>query len=311
MHPSTHHHVVIIGSGPAGLTAGIYLGRASLEPVLFAGQEPGGQLTTTSDVGNFPGFVEDIAGPELMSRMQQQAVRFGTRIFSEVVQSVDFSQRPFTIHTDKQSVTADAVIVATGASAKWLGLESEQKLRGKGVSACATCDGFFFKNKDVAVVGGGDTAMEEATFLTKFSRRVTILVRGDETSLAASRIMLDRARQNEKITLKYNVSVQEVLGDTAVTGLRLMNSATKQVETIEVQGLFVAIGHKPNTEFLGGQLELTKGYIVVHDMTKTSVEGVFTGGDVHDWRYRQAVTAAGLGCMAALDTEKYLAGLHQ
>ncbi|MBI5037372.1 MAG: thioredoxin-disulfide reductase [Candidatus Kerfeldbacteria bacterium] len=305
-----HHQVIIIGSGPAGLTAGIYLGRASLKPLLIAGEQPGGQLTTTSDVGNYPGFTEDIAGPVLMDRMMQQAKRFGTEIVMDNVTSVDFTKKPFTINTANTSYTADTVIVATGASAKWIGLESEQRLRGKGVSACATCDAFFFKNKDVAIVGGGDTAMEEATFLTKFAKSVTVIVRGPKEKMAASRIMIERAQSNPKITMRFSTVVEEVLGDTVVTGVRVKNIESGDVETVPVQGLFVAIGHKPNTEFLGGALELTKGYIKVTDNTKTSVEGVFAGGDAQDWKYRQAVTAAGLGCMAALDAEKYLAALH-
>lgn len=301
---ASHARVVIIGSGPAGLTAAIYLARASLQPVVFSGPEPGGQLTTTSDVGNYPGFAEDIGGPELMARMRKQAERFNTQFIAETVTSVDFSKRPFTVKTDTQSVTADAVIIAAGASAKWLGIPSEQKLRGKGVSACATCDGFFFRGKDVVIVGGGDTAMEEATFLTKFAKSVTIVHRSAE--FKASKIMQERARSNPKISFIMDSEVVEVLGEQAVNGVRIQNLQTKETRDLPVQGLFIAIGHKPNTEFLGDQVELVKGYIKVTDNTKTSVEGVFAGGDVQDWRYRQAVTAAGLGCMAALDAERYL-----
>ncbi len=301
------HDVIIIGAGPAGLTAGIYLGRASLKPIIIAGPEPGGQLMTTTDIGNYPGFPEEINGPELMDRMTKQAERYGAEIVQASVTSVDFTKQPFTVVAGDDTYQARTVIVATGASAKWLGLESEQKLRGKGVSACATCDGFFFKEKDIAVVGGGDTAMEEATFLTKFAKSVTVLVRGAESDMAASAIMKQRAKDNPKITMLFNVETQEVLGDTSVAGVRIKHTDTGETEDINVQGLFVAIGHKPNTDFLGDALELTKGYIAVTDNTKTSVEGVFTGGDVQDWKYRQAVTAAGLGCMAALDAEKYLA----
>ena len=301
---TAHHKVVIIGSGPAGLTAGIYLGRAGLQPLLFGGPEPGGQLMSTSDVGNFPGFIEDIQGPELMSRIRKQAERFGVNIREAIIDKVDFTKRPFTLFYGDASVTADCVIVATGASARWLGLESEQRLRGKGVSACATCDGFFFKGKDVVVVGGGDTAMEDATFLTKFATHVTIVHRKNE--LSASKIMQARAKNNPKISFELESTVAEVTGQQSVDGIIVENLATHEKKIIKAQGLFVAIGHSPNTAFLGGQLSLTKGYIQVTDNTKTSVEGVFAGGDVQDWRYRQAVSAAGLGCMAALDAEKFL-----
>lgn len=301
---STHHKVVILGSGPAGLTAAIYLSRANLHPVVFSGPQPGGQLTTTTDVGNFPGFIDDIPGPELMDRMRKQASRYGTEFVEEEITDVDFLKVPFTLQSRSHTVTADAVILATGASARWLGLESEQALRGKGVSACATCDGFFFKEKDVVIVGGGDTALEEATFLTKFAKFVILLHRGD--ALAGSTFMQERVHANEKIKIKLNSEVVTVLGTEAVTGVRVKNNKTGETEEIPVQGMFVAIGHKPNTNFLKGKVELEKGYIKVTDHTKTSVPGVFAGGDVHDWRYRQAVTAAGFGCMASLDVEKYL-----
>ncbi|MBU0598349.1 thioredoxin-disulfide reductase [Patescibacteria group bacterium] len=301
---SNHAKVAVIGSGPAGLTAAIYLARASLQPVVFSGAEPGGQLTTTTEVGNFPGFKEDITGPELMVNMRQQAERFGTQFVDEVVEAVNFSGKPFTIKTKSQEVSSDSVIIATGASAKWLGLASEQRLRGKGVSACATCDGYFFKEKEVAVVGGGDAAIEEATFLTKFATKVYVMVRKDE--LRASQIMQDRANSDPKIEFLYNSEVVEVLGDNSVAGLKIKNNKSGEEKELGVQGLFVAIGHKPNTEFLGDQLELTKNYIKTTDNTKTSVAGVFTAGDVHDWRYKQAITAAGFGCMAALDAMKYL-----
>ncbi len=302
----THHRVIIIGSGPAGLTAAIYLARAEMKPVVFDGTQPGGQLTTTTDVGNYPGFVEDIDGSRLMSQMRQQAERFGTKFIPEEVTKVDFTKKPFSITTNKQTVAADSVIIAAGASARWLGLESEQRLRGKGVSACATCDGFFFKEKDVVVIGGGDTAMEEATFLTKFAKTVTLVIRGDEGQLRASKIMLDHARQDPKISFEYNSKVVEVLGDQSVTGVRIKNNKTNKERELKVQGVFVAIGRKPNTAFLKDQLELTKGYLKVTDNTRTSVKGVFACGDVQDYRYMQAVTAAGAGCMAALDVEKYL-----
>lgn len=301
---ASHHKVVILGSGPAGLTAAIYLGRARLKPVIFSGPEPGGQLTTTTDVGNFPGFVEEIQGPELMSRMKKQAEKYNTQFIPETIDEVDFSKRPFVLKGASHSVTADAVILATGASARWLGLPNEQRLRGKGVSACATCDGFFFKDKDVVIVGGGDTAMEEATFLTKFAHSVTIIHRKDVFS--ASKIMQERAKKNEKISFLYNSEIVDVLGDDSVTGVKIKNNKTGEEQTRDVQGLFLAIGHKPNTDFLEGHIELVKGYIKVTSNTKTSVEGIFAAGDVHDWRYRQAISAAGFGCMASLDVEKYL-----
>ncbi len=299
-----HHSVIIIGSGPAGLTAAIYLSRAKLHPFVLAGSERGGQLMSTTDVGNFPGFEEDILGPELMRRMQVQAQRFGAMIVDEEAVTVDFSKKPFSITTNKKTYTADAVIIATGASARWLGLESEQRLRGKGVSACATCDGFFFKNKRVAVVGGGDTAMEDANVLTKFAEHVTIIHRSE--ALTASKFMQERTKANPKITVLYNTEVTEVLGDTVVTGVRVRNRKTQKETELSIQGLFVAIGHKPNTDFLVGHIDLEKGYIKVTDNTKTNIEGVFACGDVHDYRYRQAITAAGSGCMAALDVERFL-----
>lgn len=301
-----HHRVVIVGSGPAGLTAAIYLARAEMKPLVIDGPQPGGQLMTTTDVGNYPGFVEDISGQELMQRMRQQAERFGTEYNSGSVDSVDFSSHPFTLNLGSDTITADCVILAMGSSARYLGLESEQRLKGKGVSACATCDGFFFKGKEVAVVGGGDSAMEEATFMTKFSPKVTVLVRGPKEEMRASKIMQERAFKNEKIEFMYNTEVEEVLGKNAVEGLRLKNNKTGEETELKVQGLFLAIGHKPNTGFLGDAVELTKGYIKVTDNTKTSVEGVFAAGDVHDYRYKQAISAAGLGCMASLDAEKYL-----
>jgi thioredoxin reductase (NADPH) len=308
----THRQVIIIGSGPAGLTAAVYTARAQLDPLVIAGIQSGGQLMLTTDVGNYPGFPKDILGPDLMQLMREQAVRFGTMILDTDATAVDFSKWPLSVTVNGGDVyTADTVIVATGATAKWLDLPSEQRLRGKGVSSCATCDAFFFKGKDVVVVGGGDTAMEDATFLTKFANRVTVLVRGGE--LRASKIMADRARVSQKISFRFNTTVTEVLGESTVTGVRIKD-ATSHVgtdETLNVQGLFVAIGHTPNTGIFRGQLELEPkaGYLVVKDQTRTSVDGVFACGDVQDFRYRQAVTAAGSGCMAALDAEQYLHGL--
>jgi thioredoxin reductase (NADPH) len=297
--------LIIIGSGPAGYTAAIYASRADLQPLLFAGKEPGGQLMTTTDVENYPGFPEGIQGPELMQLMHKQAERFGTRIENMDIKKADFSEQPFRVWTAEKAYEAKAVIIATGAEAKWLGLESEQRLRGRGVSACATCDGFFFKGKDVAVVGGGDTALEEATFLTKFAKSVVVLVRGD--ALKASKAMQHRAEADKKISFRYQTVVEEVLGESSVTGLTVKNTESGTTEELSVQGLFVAIGHTPSVEAFGDQVELGKmDYIVVRDNTKTNIPGVFVAGDVHDYRYRQAVTAAGMGCMAALDAQHFL-----
>ncbi|HEV8361210.1 MAG TPA: thioredoxin-disulfide reductase [Candidatus Thermoplasmatota archaeon] len=310
-------NLAIIGSGPAGLTAALYASRANLQPLLIAGYQVGGQLMLTTDVENYPGFPEGIQGPELMELMKKQAARFGTDIVEKDVDRVDLKARPFKLWVEDTEYQAKSVIVATGASAKWLGLPSEKKLQGKGVSACATCDGFFFKGKDVAVVGGGDTAMEEATFLTRFASKVVVVHRREE--FKASAIMLERARKNPKISWQLNTEVLEVLGKDKVEGLRLATHSQgnpaerlargEQVKQwdLPVGGFFLAIGHEPNTKFLQGQIDLdAKGYIRVRDHTKTSVEGVFAAGDVHDPRYRQAVTAAGAGCMAALDAEKWL-----
>ncbi len=303
-----HRKVLIIGSGPAGLTAAIYTSRAQFNPLVLGGLEAGGQLMLTTDVGNYPGFSQDILGPDLMKAMRDQAFRFGTEMVDKDATAVDFSKRPFSVTVNGgDRYTADCVIVATGASTIWLGLPSEQRLRGKGVSSCATCDGFFFKGKDVVVVGGGDTAMEDATFLTKFANSVTILVRRAEAR--ASKIMLERAQRNPKITFRYHTVVTEVLGETSVTGVRVKDFSAEgeKEEVLNVQGLFVAIGHKPNTGMFQGQLELDrKGYLVVKNYTMTNVPGVFACGDVQDYRYRQAVTAAGSGCMAALDAEAFL-----
>jgi thioredoxin reductase (NADPH) len=297
--------VLIIGSGPAGQTAAIYAARANLEPIVLAGIVPGGQLMITSDVENFPGFPEGILGPELMAKFREQAERFGTRIHDVDVERVDLSVRPFKAWARGVEYTADAVIVATGASALWLGLESETRLRGRGVSACATCDGFFFRDKEIAVVGGGDTALEEATYLTRFATKVHLLHRRD--AFRASKIMIDRAVDHPKIEIHTNTAVDEVLGGAKVEGLRLRDTATGALRDIPMEGLFIAIGYRPNTDVFKEQLEVDeKGYLVVHDETGSKIDGVFIAGDVHDHRYRQAVTAAADGCKAAIDAERWL-----
>jgi thioredoxin reductase (NADPH) len=299
------HKLVIVGSGPAGLTAALYAARANLEPVCIEGLEAGGQLMLTTDVENYPGFPKGLLGPEMMQLFREQAGRFGTQFVSGNVDRVDFSKRPFKLWAEDELIEAKSVVIATGASAMWLNIPSETKLRGHGVSACATCDGFFFKDKDVAVVGGGDTAMEESTFLTKFARTVTVVHRRDK--LRASKIMQQKAMHNPKIGWKWNAAVTEVIGDKAVEGVRVQDVHTKREEVLPVQGLFLAIGHKPNTGFLKGQIALdAQGYVIVKDNTRTSVEGVFVAGDVFDHRYRQAVTAAGSGCMATIDAERWL-----
>jgi thioredoxin reductase (NADPH) len=297
--------LLIVGSGPAGLTAAIYASRANLEPIVLAGIVPGGQLMITSDVENYPGFPEGILGPELMGKFREQAERFGARIHDVDVQRVDFSERPFRVWAHDVEYRADAVVVATGASALWLGLESETRLRGRGVSACATCDGFFFREKEIAVVGGGDTALEEATYLTRFASKVHLLHRRDQ--FRASKIMLDRAYDNPKIQVHMNTAVDEVLGGAKVEGLRVRDTVTGDVKDVAMEGLFVAIGYRPNTEVFRDWLEVDeKGYLVVHDETGSRIEGVFIAGDVHDHRYRQAVTAAADGCKAAIDAERWL-----
>lgn len=305
---SSHHKVVIIGSGPAGYTAAIYAARADLAPLMYEGPQPGGQLTITTDVENFPGFRDGILGPQLMEDMKAQAKRFGTVIKNAWVKAVDLSKRPFTISTDDETVTADTVIVATGATAKLLGLESEKNLMGHGVSACATCDGFFFKDKEVVVVGGGDSAMEEAHFLTKFATKVTVVVRRDE--LRASKIMQDRALNHPKIDFIWNSEVIDIHGDkeNGVHAVTLKDTKTGDTKEFKTQGVFTAIGHKPNTDLFTGQLDAhDNGYLKVAPGTvNTNVDGVFACGDVMDAHYRQAITAAGTGCMAAMDAEKHL-----
>ncbi|HET6923276.1 MAG TPA: thioredoxin-disulfide reductase [Anaeromyxobacteraceae bacterium] len=303
-----HERLVIVGSGPAGYTAALYAARANLSPLLVEGLQPGGQLTITSEVENYPGFPEGILGPELMEHMKKQAARFGTRFVMGEVTRVDLRASPFQLWQDDKLYTADAVVVATGASAKWLGIPSEKQYQGRGVSACATCDGFFFRGVEVAVVGGGDTAVEEATFLTKYATKVHLVHRRGE--LRASKIMQERARRNPKIELVWNAVVDEILGDgKAVTGVRLKSTRDGSTRELPLKGVFMGIGHEPNTAIFKGQLDMNEvGYLRVESpSTRTSVEGVFAAGDVADPTYRQAVSAAGMGCMAAIDAERWLA----
>ncbi len=300
-------NVIIIGSGPAGYTAAIYNARAMLQPLVFAGPEPGGQLTLTTEVENYPGFPEGIMGPELMNAMKEQAEKFGAEIIWDAVTRVDFSRRPFAVYVGDQEYLGKAVIIASGASAKLLGLESEKKLLGHGVSTCAVCDGAFFKDKDLIVVGGGDTAMEDSIFLTKFARKVEVVHRRDQ--LRASKIMQERAFKNPKISFIWNTVVEEIHDPEKmqVTGVTLKNVKTGERLEKKVDGVFIAIGHKPNTEIFQGQIEMDEvGYIKTKNRTMTSVEGVFAAGDVVDFYYRQAVTAAGMGCRAAIDAERWL-----
>jgi thioredoxin reductase (NADPH) len=299
--------LVIVGSGPAGLTAAVYAARASLHPVVIEGIAAGGQLMLTTDVENYPGFPDGILGPELMAKFREQAARFGAEFVTADVDRVDFSERPFGIWVGDTEYRAQSVIVSTGASARMLGLESEQRLLGKGVSTCATCDGFFYRDRELVVVGGGDSALEEATFLTRFATKVTVVHRRDR--LRASRVMQDRAFANPKIAFEWNSTVVDVLGDQTVTGVRLRNVEDGTEKVLPVAGVFVAIGHTPNTELFAGQVELDQaGYIVTPNppSTATSVDGVFAAGDVVDHTYRQAVTAAGTGCAAAIDAERWL-----
>jgi len=299
-------NVIVLGSGPAGYAAALYAARADLEPLVLKGLDAGGQLMLTTDVENYPGFPGAILGPELMDAMEKQAARFGAEMLHQTATRVDLSARPFGVWAGDQEWRAKTLIIATGATAKWLGVPGEDKLRGRGVSACATCDGFFFRDKELVVVGGGDTAMEEATFLTKFASRVTIVHRRDE--LRASKIMQDRALANPKISVTWDTVVEEILGDGAVGAVRLRNVKTGETTEFRTDGVFVAIGHTPNTSLVEGQLDLTDGgYIPVQEpTTKTSVPGVFAAGDVTDRVYRQAVTAAGQGCKAAMDAERLL-----
>jgi thioredoxin reductase (NADPH) len=308
MDKKSRYHVIILGSGAAGLTAAIYAARANLNPLVIEGSQPGGQLTITTDVENYPGFPGGIMGPDLMNEFKKQAVRFGTETLFGEVTSVKLQERPFQVVVGKETYSSDAVIVATGATAKLLGLESEMRLMGHGVSACATCDGFFFKDKELVVVGGGDTAMEEATFLTKFASKVTVVHRRDK--LRASKIMQERAEKNPKIFFIWDTTVDEVYGDAkagGVTGVRLKNVKTGRSEDFRSDGLFIAIGHEPNSKLFVGQLDMdANGYIITREGTKTNIPGIFACGDVQDHVYRQAVTAAGTGCMAAIDAERYL-----
>ncbi len=299
--------LIIIGSGPAGLTAAIYSARANLKPLLYEGEQPGGQLMITTEVENYPGFENGVTGPVLMDTMRKQALRFGTEIRQENVLEVDLSSRPFKVKTTQSEEEAEALIISTGASSRWLNLESEEKLRGYGVSACATCDGPFFRDKKLLVVGGGDSAIEEAVFLTRFASRVTIVHRRDE--LRASKIMGDRARKNPKIDFLWDSVIVDILDPAKkrVVGAKVKNVKTGKIEEVPCDGIFVAIGHDPNTQIFKGQLEMNPaGYLMTHGGTRTSVEGVFAAGDVQDHVYRQAITAAGSGCMAAIDAERWL-----
>jgi thioredoxin reductase (NADPH) len=314
MSDTQHHKLIILGSGPAGYTAGVYAARANLEPVIISGLEQGGQLMTTTDVDNWPGDVDGLQGPELMQRMLEHVEKYGTKVIFDYIQSVDFSQRPFKLNGDiNGSYTCDSLIIATGASAMYLGLDSEEAFKGKGVSACATCDGFFYKGKDVAVVGGGNTAVEEALYLSNIAANVTLIHRRD--TLKCEKILADKLFEKEKngnVTIAWNHTLDEVLGDdSGVTGVRIKHTQDDSTQDIDLAGVFIAIGHSPNTAIFDQQLDMKGGYITVTsglhgNATSTSVEGVFAAGDVMDHIYRQAITSAGTGCMAALDAERYL-----
>ena len=306
MSDSNHYKVIIIGSGPAGLTAAIYAARADLNPLILEGNQPGGQLTITTEVDNYPGFAEGIAGPQLMDEMRKQATRFGTISKFEIVTDVDFSKKLFTVTAETQNYTADSIIIATGASARWLGIESEQKFMGFGVTACATCDGFFFKDKEVFVVGGGDSAMEEANFLTKFASKVYIVHRRE--GFRASKIMLEKAQKNEKIEFMLNKVIEEIKGEKNVESVVLKDTQSGELSKMKIDGIFMAIGHIPNTQVFADKIDSDEsGYLLTEpDSTRTNIEGVFACGDVQDKIYRQAITAAGSGCMAAIDAEKFL-----
>jgi thioredoxin reductase (NADPH) len=306
---AAHAKVIIIGSGPAGLTAAVYAARARLAPIVFAGHMYGGQLMLTTEVENYPGFAEGIMGPELMENFRAQAERFGAVIHNVDVTAVDLSTRPFRVSTAEDEFTADTVIVATGASARWLNIPGEARLRGRGVSTCATCDGAFFRERHIVVVGGGDSAMEEALFLTRFGRQVTVIHRRE--GLRASKIMADRALTHPKISFIWNTAVEEVLGDEQTTALKLRNLVTDETSVFDADALFIAIGHDPNTGIFAGQLDLdAAGYIASDDGVLTNIDGVFVAGDVHDIRYKQAITAAAAGCKAAIDAERYLESLE-
>ncbi|MGM0433203.1 MAG: thioredoxin-disulfide reductase [Pseudomonadota bacterium] len=313
MSDSNHHRLIILGSGPAGYTAAVYASRANLNPTLITGIEVGGQLTTTTDVENWPGDIEGLQGPDLMERMKDHAQRFNTELVYDHINGADLSQRPFTLTGDSGTYTCDALIIATGASAMYLGLESEETFMGQGVSACATCDGFFYRNQDVAVIGGGNTAVEEALYLSNIANSVTLVHRRDQ--LRAEKILQDKLFAKDNVQIIWDHTLEEVLGDaTGVTGARLKNKHSGETRDLDVAGVFIAIGHKPNTDLFEGQMDMSGGYIRIRSglegmATETSVPGVFAAGDVADHVYRQAVTSAGFGCMAALDAEKYLDGL--
>lgn len=318
MSDTQHHKLIILGSGPAGYTAGVYAARANLEPVIITGLEQGGQLMTTTDVDNWPGDFDGLQGPDLMQRMLQHVERYGTKVIFDYIQSVDFSQRPFKLNGDiNGAYTCDALIISTGASAMYLGLDSEDAFKGKGVSACATCDGFFYKGKEVAVVGGGNTAVEEALYLSNIASKVTLIHRRD--SLRCEKILQDKLFEREKngnVSIAWNHTLDEVLGDDkGVTGIRIKSTQDDSTQDIDLEGVFIAIGHSPNTSIFEGQLTMNGGYITVNsglsgNATSTSIEGVFAAGDVMDHVYRQAITSAGTGCMAALDAERYLDQMH-